>query len=305
MENIKDILAQCEMTPSDDCWDKLNNRLDAVLPQNTPSTAQQTGTASKGSIITHPAAWSSGAKIATALLGTAVVASTISFAIIKNRPTENNSNAHSIQTEKTIEQSESKDIINYKEEVELQKNRTISSLETEESTIVTEPTQTVFTDHNVVEQINKPSTAVANTQPAPTPTPIKSTIEPTVNLAKPTVSHTQQANVTQNISNDPVVQNLPEDAIDWNPPAKLEIPNVFTPNSDGVNDLFVILGLENCTKRQLIVYNRDGKVVFRSNSYENNWDGSNCPDGTYKYKFFYSSNGIEQSMSGIVHIVRK
>lgn len=116
----------------------------------------------------------------------------------------------------------------------------------------------------------------------------------------------QSPHVAQTVQQDPVVQNLPEDAVDWTPPIKLEIPNVFTPNGDGINDRFVIGGLENCMQRQLVVCNRAGQTVYRSNSYENTWDGGDCPDGVYKYQFTYKGdNGIEQTMSGIVYIIRR
>lgn len=116
----------------------------------------------------------------------------------------------------------------------------------------------------------------------------------------------QSPHVAQTVQQDPVVQQLPEDAVDWTPPIKLEIPNVFTPNGDGVNDKFVIVGLENCVQRKLEVRNRAGQVVYRSNSYENTWDGGDCPDGVYKYQFTYKGdNGIEQTMSGIVYIIRR
>lgn len=116
----------------------------------------------------------------------------------------------------------------------------------------------------------------------------------------------QSPHVAQTVQQDPVVQQLPEDAVDWTPPIKLEIPNVFTPNGDGVNDKFVIVGLENCMQRKLEVRNRAGQVVYRSNSYENTWDGGDCPDGMYRYMFLYTGdNGIEQTLSGVVTIIRR
>ena len=64
------------------------------------------------------------------------------------------------------------------------------------------------------------------------------------------------------------------------PPA-IVIPNVFTPNSDGRNDLFVIRNLNLYSYRPLTISNRWGNVVYQSTQYNNDWDGSNVPDGVY------------------------
>ncbi|MFO7721823.1 MAG: gliding motility-associated C-terminal domain-containing protein [Bacteroidales bacterium] len=64
---------------------------------------------------------------------------------------------------------------------------------------------------------------------------------------------------------------------------KLSIPNVFTPNGDGINDLLLIKGLEQYSGSRLVITDRNGKVVFESNDYRNDWDGSNQPNGTYFY----------------------
>jgi gliding motility-associated-like protein len=64
---------------------------------------------------------------------------------------------------------------------------------------------------------------------------------------------------------------------------KLSIPNVFTPNGDGINDLLVIKGLEQYTGSRLVITDRNGRTVFESNDYHNDWDGSNQPNGTYFY----------------------
>lgn len=73
----------------------------------------------------------------------------------------------------------------------------------------------------------------------------------------------------------------------------LEIPTGFSPNSDGVNDLFVIKGLYN-TKVNLSVFNRWGNKVYQKDEYDNTWDGipnvssfkfgeGKLPQGTYFY----------------------
>jgi gliding motility-associated-like protein len=70
----------------------------------------------------------------------------------------------------------------------------------------------------------------------------------------------------------------------------LIFPNIFTPNGDGFNDFFHIDKLDKThyLGRQLTVFNRWGKVVYRKDGYLNEWDGSNLPDGTYFYLFTYT-----------------
>ncbi len=61
------------------------------------------------------------------------------------------------------------------------------------------------------------------------------------------------------------------------------IPNIFTPNGDGKNDVFKVKGLEAYPGSQLTIFNRWGNEVYHSDNYLNNWDGSNLAEGTYYY----------------------
>jgi len=65
--------------------------------------------------------------------------------------------------------------------------------------------------------------------------------------------------------------------------AGIVIPNIFTPNGDGKNDVFKIAGLESFPGSQLIIFNRWGNEVYRADNYINNWDGSGLAEGTYYY----------------------
>jgi gliding motility-associated-like protein len=71
-------------------------------------------------------------------------------------------------------------------------------------------------------------------------------------------------------------------------PSELVIPNVFTPNNDGVNDIFW-LRASNLTDISIWIYDRWGRKVFESNSDTGNiaWDGKSggkdVAEGTYFY----------------------
>ena len=69
----------------------------------------------------------------------------------------------------------------------------------------------------------------------------------------------------------------------------LGIPDIITPNGDGVNDALRIEGLTRFPSNELIVYNRWGKEVHQSSPYDNSWEGTyqgeKLPSGTYFYVF--------------------
>lgn len=69
----------------------------------------------------------------------------------------------------------------------------------------------------------------------------------------------------------------------------LFIPDGFSPNGDGVNDFFEIIGISNIPENILEIYNRWGALVYSSEDYQNDWDGiyngNELPEGVYFYVF--------------------
>lgn len=67
----------------------------------------------------------------------------------------------------------------------------------------------------------------------------------------------------------------------------IEIFNGFSPNVDGINDNFMIRGVEGFTESRLQIFNRWGNRVHDVINYQNNWNGTwngkDLPDGTYFY----------------------
>lgn len=67
----------------------------------------------------------------------------------------------------------------------------------------------------------------------------------------------------------------------YNVEGALNIPNVITPNGDGVNDYLKFKGLEALGSNTLSVFNRWGKKLFEQENYKNDWNGAGHNDGTY------------------------
>jgi len=61
------------------------------------------------------------------------------------------------------------------------------------------------------------------------------------------------------------------------------IPNAFTPNGDGINDVFKVIGNE-IEEFELSIFNRWGEKVFESKSQDNSWTGKDSQTGAYTYR---------------------
>jgi gliding motility-associated-like protein len=88
----------------------------------------------------------------------------------------------------------------------------------------------------------------------------------------------------------------------------LIIYDVFTPNGDGKNDIWIIDGLTEFADNDLQIFNRWGSLVYEAKPYLNNWDGRNkkgdpLPSATYYY--ILKLNDSEGKVySGHVTIIR-
>jgi gliding motility-associated-like protein len=84
------------------------------------------------------------------------------------------------------------------------------------------------------------------------------------------------------------------------------IPNTFSPNGDGINDTWNIEALVTYPESSTMVFDRYGKLVYKSTGYSKAWDGtynnSRLPGGTYYY-IIDLKNGTNK-LAGWVYIVR-
>lgn len=90
----------------------------------------------------------------------------------------------------------------------------------------------------------------------------------------------------------------------------LYVPNAFTPDGDGINDLFKAEGLD-IVEFQMEVFNRWGELVFRTDDITQGWNGAMmgsdyyCPAGMYPYKIrAREAYGDLFEYAGHVHLLR-
>jgi gliding motility-associated-like protein len=89
------------------------------------------------------------------------------------------------------------------------------------------------------------------------------------------------------------------------------VPTAFTPNNDGVNDVFMpIIPVNNTNNYEFTVYSIRGEMIFRTNSNSEGWNGSfkgiEVPSGDYLWTLTTNSKvGINvQSQKGYVKLIR-
>lgn len=112
---------------------------------------------------------------------------------------------------------------------------------------------------------------------------------------------TDTAYVTITVNEPPVIPPVV--------PVSLETSNVFSPNNDGVNEVFSFK-LENITTLDVTVLNRWGQVVYESSGANFSWDGKTA-DGVVVeagvYFYTYKATGAQQENfegHGFLHLVR-
>jgi gliding motility-associated-like protein len=96
-------------------------------------------------------------------------------------------------------------------------------------------------------------------------------------------------------------------------PCNVIIPESFTPDGDGINDEFVIEGIELFPNNKLTIFNRWGVLVFEESQYQNNWDGktqstftvggNDLPTATYYY-VFDTKDEIKGIITGYIYLQR-
>jgi gliding motility-associated-like protein len=97
--------------------------------------------------------------------------------------------------------------------------------------------------------------------------------------------------------------------IAFNVAAQVYVPNAFTPDNDGRNDVFTAVSADTLEVYDLQIFNVSGELVFHSTDISYGWMGGvyyYAPIGIYSYKLTYKPyNAIEEKiMYGCVKLLR-
>jgi gliding motility-associated-like protein len=113
-------------------------------------------------------------------------------------------------------------------------------------------------------------------------------------------------------NNESIYSNMVCQDIDSCP--TYQLPNVFTPNGDGSNDLFHPFPFTSVERIDIQIFNRWGKLIFETEDPQVLWDGKNAnskqdaPDGVYYYicdVYEKRLKGLtKRTLSGVVHLIR-
>ncbi len=99
------------------------------------------------------------------------------------------------------------------------------------------------------------------------------------------------------------------DTVNVNVIQLIDPPNTFSPNGDGINDTWEVPGIADYPGSEVIIYDRWGQKVFKSNGYREPWDGSHngkqVSEGTFYYYIKLNQlAGRSDPYTGYISIIR-
>lgn len=165
------------------------------------------------------------------------------------------------------------------------------------------------TQNLVTEKTNEAS---AVSLPKEKPSPV---VPPTVSEIKApstTISQTPKSN-SQKTETEEIAENVTSKSEPDPEPETVEaeqffIPSAFTPNGDGLNDLFYVKANFEPRNFEMTIMSRNGDLLFHSRDINIGWDGqlhgSTLPSGMYVYIIKYKdSEGKDQKQQGQILLI--
>lgn len=92
--------------------------------------------------------------------------------------------------------------------------------------------------------------------------------------------------------------------------SRLEMPNAFSPNGDGINDTYHVKKYQNITEFRALIFNRWGQCLYTWNEIDGSWDGTYkgrpVKDGVYFVRVrAKGGDGKEYDIKKDVNLLRK
>jgi gliding motility-associated-like protein len=80
-----------------------------------------------------------------------------------------------------------------------------------------------------------------------------------------------------------------------------ELPNVFSPNGDNINDVFISYNPGGVTRVNMKIYNRVGKLVFKTEDPDINWDGRDIDSKRFVSSgvYYYTCDLYDDRLTGL------
>lgn len=207
---------------------------------------------------------------------TAAVSAGIWFAV-SNSENESQPKKESIKKDK-------ESVLEVKEEAKVQKTTPPKSSDVQiktsvgEITLLPPPIPDVFTTNIVLQQNQNLNNFTSE---------LKGQITEETQELKPANTPKKESKSESKIENTNSNQNSGSKQVPTQSDVKISLPNVFTPNGDGNNDLFAIPNID-LSDFSLVVLDEKGKSIFSTTDSEFIWDGTmmngeKAPVGNYVY----------------------
>lgn len=299
---FREVVDGAEFAPSDKVWDSINKNLANKQPISTPRKVNPkmlAGVAALSilavAVVTYKNISQPQAPVKTAATNVKTTVTTVPFTApeikeeAKNSAGNENVNSVPVVQKNTAAKNDPPKPSTVSEEVsgltDRQEAMRYTSLKPHTISTITDPGKE-STDKNIVmlpyypSNYNGPATAanVENKQTDNSPS-IKTEIT------------------------DPVIKNEIKETV-------MYVPNAFTPNGDGLNDVFIPQTAENLKEYKLFIYDRNGMLVFQSDDISKGWDGRARGDEMGKEDIYMwkielkNSKGDRENMMGYLNLLK-
>ena len=300
-ELFREVISPAEFSPSDKVWDSIEKNLDAKSPA---------GNAKKFNY-----------KLVAGVAAISLLAVLIAYNYnsSKNKITTADNTSH-----KMAEVKESKDAAVTQAPIV---NNSTSKVNTESKsangTVNDSPKENVFKSYKSpdvkvypdgsseeIPGLNDRQEMVIKTKPVSTLSADKKDNSDDAILMLPYYS---SQNEKQTTATTPSVKNEITEPVKQEPKESiLFVPNAFTPNGDGLNDVFTPQTADNLKEYKLFVYDRSGTMVYYTDEIHKGWDGSSpnsgiegTKEGVYMWRIeIKNSKGEKEHLMGYLNLIR-